>query len=378
MKKWMNLWGLAVIAMSCSGAQKTAKITNPDFLIVSQEIRSDLKPIQQERYPKQQAADLFAYMDTPSDTYCAMIWQKQPMTKDGVLAFINEEYYRTYRDIFPRSVKGLTAGCHNFFKMNDKEPYRAFRLLKQLNPQKQFDCYGVGFLQPYMMHNELSCTTLTMMDIDWRILEGHTSILQVFEENKLNPYTEISLESVNLPWVAQLGAVVPPEKMLPERKATLSELCPVDQQAMCQRHLEQYQTKKLPLQSVRLNLSPLHDIDYLSARDKTIRVVFLSNAIENIYTTKAQFNALIEKTKQASLAGTQTVFIHQAGSYKNFGLYEYQNMDGKNRIRTICKDIYPETKLERTQDFYETYFDEISETKNPPTCAPLYEKITTP
>ena len=115
------------------------------------------------------------------------------------------------------------------------------------------------------------------------------------------------------------------------------------------------------MESIRLNLSALHDGDYQGP--SPVKVVYLSNAIERIYTTPRQFQKLIENLANAAGPDGRVVIIHHVGGYRLFGLYELRNIAAKPSVKTICRDGYRTSHVGAKEDFYDTYFEEISRNK---------------
>lgn len=370
---------------SCSGQGKKDSVPLSPLasaeLVVAPQLQADFVPIQKSRYSAAEIAPLFQLMDEKGDAYCEIHWSKKSYSKSTALEFINEKSLPAYRYSHPRSVYGISSGCHNFFKMNDRRPDRTFQLVKKLFPGKKYDCYSVGFLQPYMLHNELSCERLTMLDIDWRIEAGHHALLSLYDAREFSDpaLLESALGKLNLPWVALLGFNVTGEKMDAEKPGALDELCPDSQQENCKTHILEFQKNYLSLQKIRFDLSALHETDFLPVSENMVRVFFLSNAIEDLYTTPKQYKELLTNLRNTSKPGEQTIFIHQAGSRQNFGLYEYQVVvdssgNKRDKVRTICRDVYPNTRLNRESDVYDIYFDETTVTRHPPACSWIYKQ----
>ena len=247
-------------------------------------------------------------------------------------------------------------------------PNRDFALLSKLYPTEAKDCFTVGFMQAYLMHNTLGCKTLTMLDFDWKILEGHKQLLDIFHAKGFDTEEKIptSLTSLKLGWIARFDN----RPMEAETKTDLNSLCFAEHHKMCKSILLDFQKNMLSLDTIYLRLSALHDSNFKTPNNHT-KIIYLSNAIDDIYTNRAQFDYMFAETAKAFAPGQKAVFVHHAAGRSLFGIYELKKLDTGTEITTICKDKYLTTPVAEVTSEYSTHFERVTVNKKFPTCENL-------
>lgn len=348
----------------------------------------------------------FDRLHAQSDAYCRTLLSGGGF-QDQDLALLTS----ASRDAYTRnrrrdSLYSLRAGCRNFFEMNDLRPDRDFELVRRLYPNARFDCYSVGLLQPYIMHTTLNCRRLTMLDINWRILDLHNEILRRARSGAFADARAVDRDLSGI----QLQFPALHERPLTPRPAAVRHLCRPIQHEYCRRVLPEFRgaLEERPASPgrVRLNLSTLHAGAYeahgrLDSGETTIRVVYLSNAIEESYTSREEFDRLLANLRATAApeeAGTAVdLLIHHVGGWKLFGLYEIaygptnhdQNQNERSVqkrglstiepvVRTICKDAYLSKSRSTAPDGaaveYTTHFERRvgGASARAPTCGRLY------
>lgn len=339
-------------------------------LIVSPSHVRDLEPIRESMISGKESIDRsFRQLVSSGDLFCSMKSGKMGTDLELASHMIRREVVSDYLRAGRGDVKSLVAGCWNFIEMNDFRPDLDFHLVKHLFPKKRFSCYSVGFLQPYIMHSILGCDNLTMVDIDWRILDAHRQFIEA-RERGLSPLQSVG--QVRTGWIAFR------KPYGPELKLDLSLVCRHIQKDQCRQMIGMIDGSTVP-ENWRLNLSALHDVSFYEDR-KSTPVFFLSNAIEEMYTSPSQFKTLMERTASHLDPGGKALFIHHVGGWKLFGIYELESGgEGKGySIRTLCKDRY--LAMSRGKEgkpaVYETYFEKATKsTGTPPTCSSLVSNM---
>lgn len=299
-----------------------------------------------EFYPENALPGLFANLETHANAYCAARFAGRDAAPEAAQLF-RPPADAELRRAPPESLAGLRAGCWNFYEMNDVAPERDFELVRALSPEAQFDCYSVGLLQPYIMHATLNCRELTMLDIDWRIHALHHRLLGFARAGALASVADAARSIASLELAHP--ALSPDAARRP--RASLDRFCRPLQRERCAGILPAFQRAFASLRHVRLELAALHEGEY-PERPGLTRVVYLSNAIEESYTSAAEFDQLIDRLRRSA---ERTYLIYHVGGWKLFGLYELT----PTQLRTVCKDDY--LSLSRGSDgkpaSYTTYFE---------------------
>jgi hypothetical protein len=221
---------------------------------------------------------------------------KKNYDKSTVYKLIREENFKKEPfNNWGHPIPKLIVGCWNFFRLNDVRPNLDFTLAKKYYPTEKKDCYTVGFLQAYLMHSILGCNSITMIDIDWRILEAHYHLTQLYQSKKMlsEPSLLEGLKTLTVNWVAKFNNQ-PMEKIT---KASLDTFCFYEHHKMCKENLLKFQEDFFKLDSIFLRLSALHNFSYKNKEPNT-KVIYLSNAIDDLYTNKSQFVKMFIKPLQ--------------------------------------------------------------------------------
>ena len=324
-------------------------------LIISDIHLEDFTILHKNHYSSKEINSIFNDLKIKGDEYCSMRRRMIPYSRDSAEKFISAAVLDKYYGSGIGSIQDLVAGCWNFFEMNDFRPDLDFALVKKMYPDYEYDCYSVGFLQPYIMQNILSCKSLTMIDINWRILESHFTFITKF---LLDRDAENSLKSMVFNWFAL------DQKLQKPRPGEVSVLCRDIQEKDCREFFSSFNDRLRLPGKIQLQLSPLYKIQYNKITRNTIRIFFLSNAVEEVYTSAAEFTELMRRTSDSLEAGQKALFIHHVGGWKLFGIYELEKTadDGSYVIKTICKDDY--RSLIRSDNgipvSYVTHFEKIS------------------
>jgi hypothetical protein len=341
----------------------------PIFFQVSNEHKAFFVDLAKNDYSENEITEIFQKRKELARTVCEMIYGQKKYSKEIVTQFITPESFT--KDPFKtwgHPVPKLIAGCWNFFKLNDVHPNRDFALLKKIYPNEAKDCFTVGFMQAYLMHNTLGCKNLVMLDFDWKILEGHKQILDIFHNKGFDSEDKIlpSLSLLKLGWIARFDG----KPMEAETKTDLNSLCFAEHHPMCKLILLDFQKNFLNLDSIILRLSALHDSNFKMNTNHT-KVIYLSNAIDDIYTNRQQFDHMITETANALLPNQKAIFVHHAAGRSLFGIYELNKVSDKPEIKTVCKDKYLTTPVESITSEYRTHFEKVTVNKDFPTCESL-------
>lgn len=128
------------------------------------------------------------------------------------------------------------------------------------------------------------------------------------------------------------------------------------------------------LKKVRFHLAALHDVEFPKSEEGVMKIIFVSNALEDIYTSKEQFDLFLKQIEKSMAPGEKTAIVYHAGGKKEFGLYTLTRNNRGGTIRTLCRDPYPNTVLGKKVLFYTTYFEDISVNKEYPRCHDILEE----
>ncbi|MEQ9364464.1 MAG: hypothetical protein RIF32_09485 [Leptospirales bacterium] len=312
----------------------------------------------------------FGAMLKHGDEYCAMLYRQRKFDREAAETFIEPERLKSFRASHASSyVSKLIAGCFNFFIMNDIRPFLDFELARALYPDQAYDCYSVGFMQPYIMHNILGCDRLQMLDIDWRIHAAHWQLLRLYGEDAFTDRKQAltAIRKLELGWIAFAGPLVRRNPVGP------GTLCRRNQD-LCLDHLVRFQAGVRGLSGVRLDLAALHDGEFRPPEDAAaapLKVVYLSNAIEGVYTTRAQFDLLLARVAGSLPEKGRAIYIYHAAGTRSLGFYEQTRTDeavAGYEIKTVCKDEYRRRDGNNELEAYTTHFERISPTRRPGSC----------
>ncbi|MCR9144297.1 MAG: hypothetical protein NXI24_18770 [bacterium] len=319
----------------------------------------------------------FRTLEQQSDAYCTALFSGRSFSQADLVLLAADRRESYTRNRHPDSLYSLRAGCRNFFEMNDFRPDRDFALVRALYPTARFDCYSVGLLQPYLMHSMLGCDRLTFIDINWRILSMHRDLLARVRAGAFASDANVNRDLAGLLLKFPALQVRPTQP----RPAAIEHLCRSIQHSFCRRILPEFRAAffKQPPANLRLNLSTLHDGAYAAhsptADDgRSVRVIYLSNAIEESYTSRSEFETLLRNLSESAAPRPERpavdLLIHHVGGWKLFGLYELRHSfaddsstsDKRMELRTLCKDRYLSKSRSRPGDSgaveYTTYFEQ--------------------
>lgn len=334
------------------------KIEKPQLELIASEKMQMYFPILQKTYLQEEVFSALDSIRDISNETCEMIYSMRPYNKERIKAYTNIElgapltskfYLHTFRRII--------AGCWNFFQMNDVSPDKDFEYVKNLYPNARFDCYSVGFLQPYIMHSKLDCENLYLLDIDIRIIEGHAQLLKFFHEDKMQTEEEIlnNIKQLNIGWIAQYRT------FNAKTNVSLQSLCPRNYE-MCLRELLNFQKKYKQLKKVSLYASALHEAN-LFPQDSKISIVYLSNAFEDYYTKKKEFDFMMKRLEEELKDNQKILFIYHNGGRHLFGVYEVAKLNDQLEVTSSCRDRYLFYPEEEERTYYNIHFDRLKNLK---------------
>ncbi|MCB1139862.1 MAG: hypothetical protein KDK23_13965, partial [Leptospiraceae bacterium] len=346
-------------------------------------------PITKSVYDYSELASFYESMRIASDNYCQFVHRRKPFNKGTAEQLIAPEHLtKFWGDRFWGSFHNLLSGCWNFYIMNDVRPFDDFKLIHGLFPDANKHCYSVGLMQPYIMHNTLKCEDLNFLDVDWRIHYAHFQLEQMFRDARFPDAKEAekAIEDLHLGWIA-----FSPTPVSPRHAVSPATLCRLNQRE-CLEHLARYQSNRSTLKAITWNLSALHDARFEAHRG--MPVIYLSNAIEELYTSKQQFDQLLRRVSISIPVGSSALFAYHAAGTDEIGLYLLtrtpdEGVPGENSaksaalapsapgnysVQTICRDRYHRANTGRLLE-YTTYFEKISSTHASKTCSALMRQM---
>lgn len=351
----------------CGSSEKKERQRDPDLIPqysfkVSSFHQKYFTVLTKANYNENETKAIFKKMDALGNQYCKMLWRQRKFRKKKALLFISKQVLEEQRKRKTSNpLHNLITGCWNFYRMNDVRPNEDFELASLVIPEKKKECYSVGFMQPYIMHSVLNCTRLTMLDIDWRIHYGHSQLLDLFQSQKLDSAKNLTkmIRTLRLGWQARYD-----DKPMEQRmRARITKVCFPKYKALCTESLISFQKNFSRLDSVELQLSYLHEGRYRPVNQGTAMVAFFSNAIDDIYTTKADFKKLLKNVHSSLKENQNMYFIHHAAGRRQFGIYRYHRTGDKSTLTTICRDNYLTAPVAAEIKHYRTHFDRFSSTR---------------
>jgi hypothetical protein len=355
----------AVILSHLAGACSTTAV-----LRVTPEHRKFLKPVSDSTYRNRSIDKLFSRVEEKGDTICEMMFQTKPYDDatakefSDTLDFRKDPEEKWYNNVLPT----MLAGCFNFFKMNDRGVHKSFALIEELYPEAK-DCFTVGFTQFYMMFQQMRCKRFVAIDIDWRILKAHHDFQGLVRANSAGADALSLLQQLQLGWVAHFDSR--PPKREPVKNETT--LCMETEKVHCRSAFDHFVSQR-QLPKTELLLGFIHDAD-LAPREGEVSVIFASNALDWEYTSREQFNKLLESARQSLGKREKIAIVYQAGDSEDIAVYELAtNTDGVFTATVRCRDNLRWSdrykKYLRGKPIY-TWFDEIyqrDQLKQAPRC----------
>ena len=336
-------------------------------LVISEDLRSELPLLDRSRYRAGDLTALFERLREAGNRYCGMFYREIPFEAQAAARFVQP--LQSHWGVGKRSRWNIKAGCWNFYQMNDRNPAADFELVRRLYPAPAYDCYAVGLMQPYIMHNTLDCASLTVLDFDWRIQEVHWQLLQRVQGGAFEDASGVpaALSSISLAWMAYSG-----KRPALHTPARADIFCPRATADQCVAALVRFQETFQALERVQLNLASLHLVDFTPAVAAP-RVLYLSNAIEENYTAWGEFQTLLRRLTEALQPGESAVLIHHVGGFPEFGLYELTRVQDSYTLRARCRDAYiSHPRIKGGGGAYETWFERVAVNEAPPpTCQAL-------
>lgn len=339
-------------------------------LSVRPEHKGILIPASKDLYPSQELDGFFRTLQTQGDEVCNMFYENIPYRVDVIQKFTKGLYLKKPEDgrWYNRVLHSVVAGCFNFFQMNDKKVHKTFEIIAKQFPDEK-ECFSVGQMQPYFMHNALGCTRLTMLDADWRILHVHYEILSSFLQNMQVKESKKTIQEIisalPLAWVARFDS----KPKAREKQVTIDSLCEPASVGHCQAAFSGFESKQSKLKDIELQLSFLHDAN-LQIKEQKYGFLFASNALDYEYTSVAGYKKLLENIKSQLQLEQKLFIIYQSGGSSLFGVYSFElDTNGKLNIETVCRDDYKWSYayLDRGKP-YTIYLDLITKTKSPKKC----------
>ncbi len=325
------------------------------LLEVGPGLRADLVALSRPRYAEAELEPLFARLERDGDRYCRMFYRLAPRDPARIADYL--EHAETYLRADPRSKWTSRAGCWNFYRANDQKPWNDFDLVRLLYPAPTYDCYAIGLPQPYIMHSHLGCRSLTLVDFDWRIQDAHRRLLARFAAGAITGPSELRdlLATIPFKWVAH--GQPPPEEGGP---SPYSRLCEHDSER-CRNELLRFQRRYHELTRIRLGLAALHQLDFGPGEPGTLRVLYLSNALADHYTSYLEFRRFLYHLTTALAAGERAVLIQHVGDRDDFALYQLDRTESGYRLTTRCHDFFRSDRPRRKDAVPATFLDLTAE-----------------
>ena len=246
--------------------------------------------------------------------------------------------------------------------MNDLSVKRAFTMVREFYPSVEKDCYSVGFAQLYFMETLIGCRKWTAIDIDWRILDLHHQVLSRYFKHEPLKFHELVLR-----WSANFADE---DKIRPrEEGITVDSFCYWPTRPDCRKVFERFPRFFPAIRAFELQLAFLHDISIRPL--SPVSVVHVSNATDPGYTSKVQFEQLLDSLVPVTAKNHKAVVVYHSGGSYQFAIYEVSRPEGKSPVVTTkCRDSFAWSKYykDRPGVKYWTYFDNVSLEKSPRVC----------
>ena len=237
-------------------------------------------------------------------------------------------------------VASLMTGCENFYLMNDLDAWKSFNVLGKLLKDQTKDCYTVGFSQLYLMSSYSKCTRISAIDIDWKILQSHHSLIFNFHGKK---YDEDFFRNI---------------RTYPDKNYGIRTFCESNDIASCRAAFKDFTANGTNLREINLQLAFLDEIKFLRTDAKNI-ILYVSNAIDPEYTTPKEFKTLVTSIFSA-IGTTKTGYvIYHTGGGREAAIYKLIDENGFKNISVVCRDdlVWAPSYGGLRGKRYTTYFD---------------------
>lgn len=343
-----------LLTFACQPQKKEKQTLN---LVVSDKLREifpQLKPV----YAQEEIPGILKKMTEDAEPACRGLHNQLPGRFEAFKKLSPELWTKKYNAYLSE----IIAGCYNFFTMNDLSVKRAFTMVREFYPGVEKDCYSVGFAQLYFMETLIGCRKWTAIDIDWRILDLHHQVLSRYFKHEPLKFNELVLR-----WSANFADE---EKIRPrEEGITVDSFCYWPTRPDCRKAFERFPRFFPAIRAVELQLAFLHDISIQPL--SPVSVVHVSNATDPGYTSKVQFEQLLNSLVPATAKNHKAVVVYHSGGSYQFAIYEVSRAEGASpAVTTKCRDNFAWSKYykDRPGVKYRTYFDNVSLEKNPRVC----------
>ncbi|HRP68360.1 MAG TPA: hypothetical protein PLY93_02390 [Turneriella sp.] len=304
---------------------------------------------------------LFNKLDKYGNIICDMLYHNIEYDKgiatdfSEVLNFEKPKKHLWYADMLP----ALIAGCANFYRMNDRGVHKVFRILEGLYPEKK-DCFTVGFTQFYMMYEEMQCARMVSIDADWRILRAHYEFQKNVREKTPSDTFLTMLQKINVNWLLSFDR--PPRAK--EVVRDISTFCMDTEYHFCKKAFENYITLD-SIPPTELMLGFIHDLTFTPEEKRTTSVIFMSNALDDDYTSLEHFDKLLSRTRETLHVGQKAAFVYQAGDSEDIVVYELFKSDKDElNVSIRCRDNIrwsDQYVLSKRGKPFNTHFDDLLE-----------------
>ncbi|MBX3721311.1 MAG: hypothetical protein KF713_05670 [Turneriella sp.] len=366
-----NVAFISVLSLTWAAACSRAPNKTEIRLEISENHQKLFEDVKHATYDEADGLKLLGSLAEKSDGFCADAIKG----KFSPGNFLNVDAAKTaFADWDQSHFQSARLGCRNWYTMTDLHPEFDFSKINvTFNPRalQKFDCYAVGYLQPYIMAANLNCARLSIIDVDFRILKAHLDLLKAMRERTWTNLDQL-FEKVKYSFPA--GNKRKGNKH--DIDLTLSDLCGENSTRACAAALIRFMEKLPSLSEVNLVLSPLHEFKFPAKRDELISVFYTSNAFDPHFTSEAHFKEFMAKLRPIAESRDRVVIYHQSEE-KSFGVYQLTN---ENTVTTVCADKFKNVvegrySADRCRYFpgkttvYENYFDQLAKGRHPEKCS---------
>jgi hypothetical protein len=277
------------------------------ILYVSNSLKEIYPQLSSESYTGPELNSLFYKLNSDSNKICNMVLNRYPKEQTFLNSFSPKLFDGSYNNILVK----LIAGCHNFYKMNDINLKKVISKINNTFQETDRSCYSVGFSQIYLLASNIGCKSISIIDIDWRILWAH---YQVVESLYYKKYVDFGLLHIN--WSADFSGEVKEH----EPKISINTFCYAIDKPYCIESFEKFPT--LGNKLLELQLGHLHEIKINRHKNHNLVFIYLSNALDPEYTTQKDFEELLNNLKFEMNYIQEVIILYHGGGNDQFALYK--------------------------------------------------------
>lgn len=331
MSKFLQYCALvAFIPVACTPNQKNGQ-SQQIVVHVSETHLKLFTDLQNKTYNAADASTVLAKISGKANRFCRGTVSDAANKAD----FLKSTGTAEYAADWPKhNYAAMLLGCRNWFTMSDigiDDDFIRINAEYASKTKQAFDCYSVGFLQPYIMAASLNCARLNIVDSDFRIIKAHLDFMNLIRSK---PGANIRALIADLRFSFAAGG--PQNNLATDAVLSIADLCGKNSETRCIHYLVNFLEKFSKIKEINLILAPLHEFRFLPDKLRAASVFYTSNALDPDFTTAKQFEQFRTESGKSAEDADRLIIYHQSEE-RSFGIYKLNKVQ---QISTVCADRY--------------------------------------